>query len=122
MITIGKAVIIAGLFLQVVFFGLFVVAALLFNVRMRRAVSEKSQAVPWEKHMASLYAVSLLILVRSIVRVVEYLQGYDGYIIKHEVFLYVFDAALMWLAMLVTILIHPSEVARLLRDANGSTL
>ena len=49
--------------------------------------------------MWSLYVVSILIFIRSIVRMAEYGQGYSGYIISHEWYLFVFDALLMWIAM-----------------------
>ena len=63
-----------------------------------------------------LYVVSFLILVRSIVRVVEYIQGYSGYIMSHEAFLYVFDAAVMFVAVVSMNWIHPGEVAKYVRE------
>lgn len=45
--------------------------------------------------MWSLYLVSFCIFVRSIVRFIEYAQGFSGYNISHEVFFYLFDALLM---------------------------
>ena len=88
----GEWVIVGGLFVQVLFFGMFVVAAIMFQVRQSKRPSELAGQRPWKKHMVSLYIVSVLIFVRSIVRVVEYLQGYDGFLMTHEVFIYVFDA------------------------------
>ena len=64
--------------------------------------------------MVALYVTSALILVRSIVRVVEYLDGYDGYLMRHEVFIYVFDALLMFLAVTALHIVHPSQVNALL--------
>lgn len=66
--------------------------------------------MPWQKHIVALYIGSLLILVRSIFRVVEYLQGWQGYILSHEIFLYIFDACLMFAVMLIFNWIHPSEI------------
>ena len=43
-------------------------------------------------------------------RVVEYIQGNDGYILSHEIFLYVFDATLMFIAIAIFNLVHPSEM------------
>ena len=88
----GEKVIVGGLFAQIVFFGTFVIAALIFEIRQRKNPTALSLERPWKKHMISLYVVSILIFVRSIVRVVEYLQGYDGYLMVNEVFIYVFDA------------------------------
>lgn len=70
--------------------------------------------------MHSLYIVSILIFVRSIVRVAEYLQGYGGYIISHEAFLYIFDGVPMFLSMLTMNFIHPREVKEEMRKT-GST-
>jgi len=36
-----------------------------------------------------------LIFVRSLFRVIEFMMGNDGFLLSREVFLYVFDAALM---------------------------
>lgn len=57
-----------------------------------------------------LYAASGLILVRSLFRVVEYVQGNNGYLLRNEVFLYVFDAVLMAACMLVFLFYHPSRI------------
>lgn len=45
--------------------------------------------------MCALYAASLLILVRSGFRLVQYPQGEQGALSKREVLGYVFDASLM---------------------------
>ena len=49
-------------------------------------------------------------MVRSVVRVIEYIQGTNGYILSHEVFLYVFDATLMFIAIAIFVLWHPSPM------------
>lgn len=40
-------------------------------------------------------------MVRSVFRIVEYIQGNDGALLKKELYLYFFDAGLMLLAMLI---------------------
>ena len=42
------------------------------------------------------------------------MQGNDGYILRHEVFLYVFDAGLMTGLLLLINVIHPSQITGLL--------
>ena len=100
---IGEKMIVVGLFAQIAIFGFFVASAVLFHARLAAAPTPASVSgtVPWARHLAVLYATSGLILVRSIFRVVEYLQGNGGYLISHEIFLYVFDALLMALVMVV---------------------
>jgi hypothetical protein len=60
--------------------------------------------------MTGLYVASILILIRSIFRLIEYAQGNDGYIICHEVFMYVFDSMLMFFTMVAMSIFHPSKV------------
>ncbi|CCF39160.1 RTM1 [Colletotrichum higginsianum] len=92
--TWGERIIILGLVIQIVMFGLFCVIAVIFHRRMRRAPTVESLdgLIPWEESLYMLYAVSLLIMVRSIFRVVEFAQGYTGYSLSHEWTLYIFDA------------------------------
>jgi hypothetical protein len=103
MYDIGEKIIIVGLFIQIVVFGFFVVTSALFHTRIVRNPTTIAAAgiVPWRRHLAVLYSSSALILVRSVFRVVEYLQGNAGYLISHEVFLYCFDAVLMAAVMAI---------------------
>ncbi|KAJ5890824.1 uncharacterized protein N7473_007052 [Penicillium subrubescens] len=108
----GEHIIIGGLFVQIIFFGLFTISAIVFQYRIAKAPTTRSIELKglWNRHMIALYTASILILIRSVIRVVEYLQGYDGYLMKHEVFLYVFDALLMFITVLVLQYEHPSEI------------
>lgn len=103
MYDMGEKIIIAGLFVQIAVFGFFVVTALLFHSRMlKNSHAGTSQGpVAWKRHLYVLYVTSALILIRSIFRVVEYLQGNGGYLISHEVFIYVMDALLMAIVMAI---------------------
>jgi hypothetical protein len=69
----------------------------------------------WRRTLHSLYAGSLLIWIRCVFRLIEYAQGNDGYVISHEAFLYIFDAALMFGVMVLFALVHPSEITAQLR-------
>lgn len=116
-VKLGEKIVIVGLFVQIIFFGLFIIVSFSFNVRLHRQPTEKAteRHAVWHTHLNVLYAVSALIMVRSVFRVVEYIQGNDGYLLRHEVYLYVFDAALMLAVMLVFNFVHPSEVKALLK-------
>jgi hypothetical protein len=105
----GANITVAGLFVQLVFFGIFIVVASTFHIRMR-SHTRVAGRIPWEKHMLSLFAASLIIMVRSIFRVAEYIQGFNGYLLSHEAYLYVFDALLMWLTMVLFNWMHPAEI------------
>ncbi|EED22361.1 conserved hypothetical protein [Talaromyces stipitatus ATCC 10500] len=108
----GEHVIIGGLFVQIIFFSLFTISAVVFQTRVAKTPSPRSIELKglWTRHMIALYTASILILIRSVIRVVEYLQGYSGYLMKHEAFIYVFDALLMFITVLILQYAHPSEV------------
>lgn len=115
-VSTGQNVIIGGLIVQIVFFGFFLISAVIFQKRMGahsegRAVADQ---YPWRKHMWALQSSSVLVLIRSVIRVVEYAQGSHGYLMEHEVFIYVFDGLLMFSMMVIFVIIHPSEVNYLL--------
>ncbi|KAJ5654494.1 RTA1-domain-containing protein [Penicillium lividum] len=114
--TTGEHVIIGGLFVQIIFFGFFTITAIVFQVRLCKNPTARSVELGkiWPRHMTALYVSSILILIRSVVRVAEYLEGYSGYLMKHEVFIYVFDALLMFCVMMVLQYSHPSEINCLL--------
>lgn len=113
---LGKYIVVGGLVIQLVFFGLFMFVSYLFHSRVNRHPTKRSLSkdFPWRLHMYILYIASLLIMVRSVFRIVEYLGGYNGYIFDHEAFSYGFDAATMFTAVLVFNLKHPSEIKNIL--------
>lgn len=111
MLEMGEKVILGGLVLQLAFFGFFMIVGMAFHVKLNRNPSPRSRVTPWRRHMWSLYLVSMCIFVRSVVRFIEYAQGFDGFVISHEAFLYVFDAFLMAFASGAMNWVHPSEVA-----------
>jgi hypothetical protein len=120
----GEMVVVVGLVIQIIVFSLFMVTAGLFHFRMRRVPTAKvlKNGIPWEKHLAMLYISSGLILVRSVFRLIEYVQGNDGYLLSHEWFLYVFDAVLMFVVMVVFAWVHPSEIYALLKGGGKRAL
>ncbi|KAI9366991.1 RTA1 like protein-domain-containing protein [Aspergillus egyptiacus] len=119
----GENIIVGGLFVQIIFFGFFVICSFIFERRIGSNTTALGIAstTPWKKHMWALYGSSILILIRSIFRVIEYLQGYDGYLLQNEAFIYVFDALLMWLVMVIFVAVHPSEVNFLLGRSRAMT-
>jgi RTA1 like protein len=112
----GSHIVVAGLLVQALFFACFLTVAILFDLSVHRAPTPASKSLtPWRKHLKTLYFASSLIMIRSIFRVVEYIMGNDGYLLRHEYYLYVFDAVLMWGVMVVFNVVHPSEVNALLK-------
>ncbi|KAF2626507.1 RTA1-domain-containing protein [Macroventuria anomochaeta] len=132
----GEKVIVVGLFLQLTFFGFFIIVAGLFHYRFVKSNAHlasryfqgsttqhstkpaqhstiSAHQLPWKRHMHVLYIASGLIMIRSVFRLVEYLQGNNGYLLRHEVYLYIFDALLMLVVMCHFNWVHPAQVTDL---------
>ncbi|TDZ32996.1 Protein RTM1 [Colletotrichum spinosum] len=114
---IGEKVIIVGLFVQLFVFGFFIVTAALFHRRMALVPTAKSHQpeIRWKYYLLTLYVTSVLIWVRSVFRVIEYLQGNKGHLMTTEAYIFIFDATLMFLVMVWMNWFHPSEIGLLLR-------
>ncbi|KAL0941460.1 RTA1 domain-containing protein [Colletotrichum truncatum] len=114
----GENIVVGGLFIQILFFGLFVAAALIFHLRYRKRSAHRRTmdstgivgTFDWEGMMMMLYATSALILVRCIFRIIEYVMGADAYPLKNEWTLYVFDAVLMVATMGIFYIWYPSQI------------
>lgn len=103
--TRGSHIVTVGLFIQIAFFGIFIFNEFLFILRYNKVKATNkiaSQAKKWKTFNWFLITNSILILIRSIVRTVEFIQGHSGYISSHEWFLYVFDAVPMFLLPVIS--------------------
>ena len=104
--------------MQIIFFGFFFISAVVFQRRFSRAQSGRAdfQNFAWRKRMLALHMSSVLIHIRSVVRVVEYVQGDDGFVMSNEVFIYCFDGSLMWVMMVIFVVVHSGEINLLLKQ------
>lgn len=105
---VGSDICVAGLFLQIGFFGLFIINEFVFYFRVYKVDSEvPRRCSSWKWLNIIMLGGSFLILIRSIVRAIEFIEGFKGFIISHEWFLYVFDALPMFAFTLLFTLIMP---------------
>ncbi|KAH8665447.1 RTA1 like protein-domain-containing protein [Ilyonectria robusta] len=110
----GKMVILIGLAAQIVLFGLFTLAAVVFHLRI---IDRPLQLLPvedsgkffkgWRGVMVVLYVSSGLVLVRSLYRLVEYTTDRDGPLGSHEAYFYMLDSVLMLGAVAIIAILHP---------------
>ena len=109
---IGDYIIVAGLGLQVVMFVAFLYCCLTFDLRFRAHMTEigATRDIPWQSCLNMLYSTSLLVLVRNIYRMVEFIMGQDGYLLSNEWPTYVFDGALMLMVMIGFFIWYPSQL------------
>ena len=104
---IAKGIVIGGLMIQIFVFGFFIVTSMVFEKRMKR---EPTSEAPYTHHLYPLYAVSWLIMLRSVFRVIEYAMGQKGYLMANEWPLFVFDAVPMAGVMVIWGVWHPGTI------------
>jgi hypothetical protein len=119
--TVGQAIVVAGLFLQLIVLVLYVLAVGVFHIRFEKHTSNKehqgadrgghdcSAGISWRQGLKMLYVTNALIIFRSIFRVVEYLMGMDGYLLSNEWPLVVFDAVPMLTLQAVFLFWYPNH-------------
>lgn len=101
--AMGEKIVIAGLLIQIIVFGFFMVVTVVFHKRLMHARTLESQedGGTWATDLYMLYTVSMLIMVRSIFRMAEFAMGHDGYLLRNEWPLYVFDSTLMLIVVVI---------------------
>ncbi|KAJ5947827.1 hypothetical protein N7466_000842 [Penicillium verhagenii] len=110
--TYAKIAVVGGLAIQLISFSIFWLTAIVFAKRIRCSPTPESlqPGIPWKKSLYMLYAVSALIMIRSVFRIVEYVLGNDGYPLEHEWTLYIFDSVPMVIVMAVFFVWYPSQL------------
>jgi len=106
---LGKTIVIIGLCVQILFFSCFMIVTACFQYRIRQTPTIKgmcyrylpSKSRNWQMVIVTLFACSILILIRCVVRTIEFTQGWEGNIRSHEVYLFVFDGGLMFMTMVI---------------------
>jgi len=123
-IKTGNGVVMGGLGFQLAAFVIFVGMAATVHIRLNREPTSASSRmyVRWRRYFWSLYAVSLLVFVRSLFRLIEFGQGSHRAIYKTEVYLYIFDGGLMWCVVMVMLVMHPGMLLRCVRKVDAGCL
>ena len=110
----GQKMMLAGLFVQLLFLGFFLSIALIFWKRMLK--SSKQYAVlqygkhTWDTLLKIVGSAAIIIILRCIFRIIEFAQGHNGYLASHEIYMYVFDAAPMLGVQVMMHFVYATEV------------
>ncbi|PVH77672.1 putative RTA1 domain protein [Cadophora sp. DSE1049] len=114
---LGQNILMVGLVLQLIFFGIFLTISLIFFRRVRSTPSYLTTSTPvkhnkhsWQTLLKFLFVSAALIIFRCVFRIIEFAQGDDGYLMKKEVFIYVFDAAPMLIVQVAMSVVHAKDV------------
>jgi hypothetical protein len=112
LVDIGNWIVVAGLFIQILVFVGFMWCCVVFHLRFRGYLesSGRRSDIPWESILYMLYGTSVLISIRNIFRLVEYIMGKGSYLFAHEWPIYVFDGVLMLVVMIVFWIWYPDQL------------
>ncbi|OOQ81746.1 putative RTA1 domain protein [Penicillium brasilianum] len=114
MSSLGQKIMLLGLFVQLLFFGFFLTISLVFWKRMQS--SAKLYTVPregkhtWKALIKLLFGAAFIIILRCIYRIIEFAQGTEGYFSTHEIYMYIFDAAPMFVVQAMFHCVHAGDV------------
>lgn len=133
--NMAKTVILLGLVIQILFFGIFVVLAIAVDRRLSRSptpaaqeLDAKSGRMGWRSVLRVIYIASGMIFIRSIFRMIEYTGASDSPMMTTEAYLYVCDSTLMFGVLAILIHFHPGYYiptgghSKYTRDLGGEEL
>ncbi|KAL4981905.1 RTA1 like protein-domain-containing protein [Aspergillus falconensis] len=105
----GEKIVTAGLVIQILF-EFFIITCAIFHMCVDKFPTERSleSGSSWRKHLAILYTANILIMIRPVFRLIEYAMGNNGYLLRREAFLHVFDGLLILVVMILFNTVHPS--------------
>ena len=105
----GKNVVLVGLSLQLATFGFFVLASIRFSVVLRTKL--RTEPLPternWRLFLTVINVASVIILVRTVARFMQFVLGTANFTDTHEWYFYIFDSVPMFAVGAVCICIHP---------------
>jgi heme/copper-type cytochrome/quinol oxidase subunit 2 len=109
---LGSSIIVGGLVLQCVVFAVFMYCCMQFHMRFRSQLAKANvhTDIPWEPILYMLYTTSVLITIRNIFRLIEFIMGKGSYLYDNEWPVYVFDGALMLIVMVVFFKWYPNQL------------
>ena len=110
---LGENILLGGLAVNLVSFAIFYLQIFYFDYRTRKLpptfpIGSRYQKV-WRKFLYVIYFSSFLVVVRQIYRVIEFSQGFTGYLAVHEAYFYVFETLPIFLSSTVYAIYFPGN-------------
>lgn len=125
----GLNLMIAGLLLQAISLGFFMVVGALFMLQVRRGMPDQSPSKVFARRrlifrafVLGLLLSTILILIRSIYRVAELWGGFKGTLWNDETDFMVLDGCMMGISVILLTVLHPGPAFRGQWDASNWSL
>ncbi|KAG0418751.1 Protein RTM1 [Dictyocoela roeselum] len=87
----GSRVLIGGLVINLISFCFFAIVTFHFHWSISRHKAGFTGREKWVKMFYALYLSIILLIIRSVYRIVEFSMGFRGYIATHELYFYIFE-------------------------------
>lgn len=114
MANMGQTIMLIGLFVQLSFFSFFLVISFVLWKRVRSSLKgykiTQYGKHSWSSLLKLLLCAAMIIILRCVFRMVEFSQGHDGYLVSHEVYMYVFDTIPMLAVQVMFHFVYASDV------------
>lgn len=122
---IGKKVVLTGLIFSLIVFACFVLIAAKFHRRLRQTPTpllNQNPDLPWQRYMWAIYISCFALMLRNLVRTIQFGAGQTTDVNTKEAYIYVFDAFLMFFTMFLLIIYHPGRLIKKARRLNKAGL
>ncbi|KAJ5508447.1 RTA-like protein [Penicillium freii] len=108
--AIGKKVVLAGLIFSLAVFCFFIWIAASLHRRLLRTPTNilAMNNLNWQRYMLAIYAACFALMLRNLVRTIQFGASKDSALNQKEVYIYVFDGFLMFFSMVVLGVYHPA--------------
>ncbi|KAN0063665.1 hypothetical protein ACQY0O_003714 [Thecaphora frezii] len=121
--NVGNYIFLFAVIVQAISYGLFWALAFVAHRRLSGEANSSHQFHATLKTLfICLYFSSFFIMVRSIYRIAEFATGHDGYLITHETFLFILDAAPLILAIGIWAVRWPLRLIDTLGEEHSASL
>ncbi|EXL75354.1 hypothetical protein FOPG_09688 [Fusarium oxysporum f. sp. conglutinans race 2 54008] len=107
LMKIGDHIVLAGLVFQLVVLAIYL--GLVYEFWSKAKRQHDTNGLRWQPFVAALAGTVVAVWIRNLVRAIEFMQGFHGFISENEAMLYIFDAFLMLLVMVTFIPFYNSN-------------
>lgn len=118
--SIGTKATLAGLIFSLIVFCFFVLIAAVFHRRLSQHPTSKvirNPKLAWKRYMWALYMACFAVMLRNLIRTIQFGADKESPLNTKGAFIYVFDGFLMLLAMLAILIYHPGLLIKKARRA-----
>lgn len=118
--SIGTKATLAGLIFSLIVFCFFVLIAAVFHRRLSQHPTSavvRNPKLAWKRYMWALYVACFAVMLRNLIRTIQFGADKGSPLNTKEAFIYVFDGLLMFLAMLAILIYHPGLLIKRARRA-----